>query len=544
MSEPTLTSVPEFLAAIAQEATRSPNSIALEIKSHSKQPLRISYSELVGSTWSAAKLLREDGIKKVAVLSGRSPTRYLSVLSSAWAGAEILPISADWPNARMLYALEEFQPDLIWVDASFESRLREMHGRFSAWANQLRVQSFDVQLGRRADSICDRVHAMKGLDWDQLVSCKASAIRRPFYRVMTSGSTGQPKFVCISTENFQSYWKSLCSWHELKAEQRVSQIFDLSFDLAWHDLFSTWSRGGTLVVPSREALMHPIGFLREADLDELFMTPTWAASFLLSRGVKGFELPRMRRVMFCGEPLTRELLKAAQTSFSNAAIWNVYGPSETTVAVTHFDCAEDFPAEQNIVPIGRAFGDNRIEIFDGQIHIAGPQVAEFAERVAGGGSEVTHGPSAGLAWFATGDCGGWSASESTNLGAYINFAGRKDRQVKVRGHRLELAEVENQAWRCALRLDLDIVALQVELIGSAIVLICQRGHGLITERTATQSEEFQSALFAKWRDALAQELPAYAVPQHWLERPDWPTTPSGKTDLLTNRNWAMSRIDG
>lgn len=560
--------VSEFMASIAREATLAPDSIAIEILIHSSVHQRLSYAELTGSTWAAAEILQGQRLRRAAILCERSLTRYLSVLSCAWAGTEVLPLSTDWPEARLTYALDDFQPDVIWVDQHLASRCRRLLGRLGVWSTRVRVHSFDSSLNTRADSVCDHLHAIAKASPTNKPEVVVSQPWRPFYRVMTSGSTGRPKCISINTHNFQSYWRGLCTWHRLNRGQRVSQIFDLSFDLAWHDLFSTWTRGATLVVPTRPALLHPTSFLRDAQLDELFMTPTWAAAFLLGEGAANFELPQLQRAMFCGEALSRDVLQAARRAFPRAEIWNLYGPSEATVAVTHFNCSEDFPAEQSVVPIGRAFGDNLVDVVNDELRIAGPQVSVQQVR-------PTHSAQPQVAseinWLATGDRAQWSSNpmkqdpgDERGHGVstpYLNFCGRIDRQVKVRGYRLELGEVEAQARRCAQRIGLRFVGLQVELLDDKLVAIFARGEeAKPTSQRASDSRSAPSVsppiappialpmtpptipLITQLKTALLAELPQYAVPQLWYEREDWPLTSSGKTDLQANRSWIIARL--
>ncbi|HRK06946.1 MAG TPA: AMP-binding protein [Pseudobdellovibrionaceae bacterium] len=544
--------VNEFMASIAREATLAPDAVAIEILIHSSVHQRLSYAELTGSTWAAADTLQRQRLRRAAILCERSLTRYLSVLSCAWAGTEVLPLSTDWPEARIIYALDDFQPDVIWVDQHLASRCHRLLGQLGVWSTRVRVHSFDSSLNTRADSVCDHLHALVKASPTHKAELVVSQPLRPFYRVMTSGSTGRPKCIPIHTHNFQSYWRGLCAWHRLSRGQRVSQIFDLSFDLAWHDLFSTWSRGATLVVPTRPALLHPTSFLRDAQLDELFMTPTWAAAFLLGDGAANFELPQLQRAMFCGEALSRDVLQAARRAFPRAEIWNLYGPSEATVAVTHFNCSEEFPAEQSVVPIGRAFGDNLVEVVHDELRIAGPQVS--VQSIKAARSDLPAEASQ-LNWLATGDRAQWSSIPTTeSSGAkrdepasrpYLNFCGRVDRQVKVRGYRLELGEVEAQARRCAQRIGLRFIGLQVELLDDKLVAIYARGEEARTSSSKpTDSPVAQpmTLLITQLKSALLTELPQYAVPQLWYEREDWPLTSSGKTDLQANRAWVVSRL--
>jgi acyl-CoA synthetase (AMP-forming)/AMP-acid ligase II len=212
--------------------------------------------------------------------------------------------------------------------------------------------------------------------------------------------------------------------------------------------------------------------------------------------------------------------------------------------------------DQLTVPIGRAFGENFIALRDGEIHITGPQVADPAslgkalQRTAletaldsdrESSRESSREPDReSHTWLATGDRAHWSEAEDPRLGRYLNFDGRLDRQVKFRGYRLELGEVETHARRCARRLGLKIHGLQVELIDSQLVAIFSLNRESPHAQAQPSSDKLQQMDLGQWKSALSGELPQYAVPQLWYQREDWPLTPSGKTDLLANRAWLKS----
>lgn len=283
------------------------------------------------------------------------------------------------------------------------------------------------------------------------------------YLMFTSGSTGAPKGVGISHANVCAYLEAIGRRLELGQEDRCSQFFDLTFDLSVHDLFVTWAAGACLVTPSRTDLLMPQRFVQKHGLTVWFSVPSLAIHLRRLALLRPGTLPGLRWALFCGEALPTAVAREFQAAAVRARLVNLYGPTEATIAFTEFtvDPAAADHELGAVVPIGRPLAGQEVVVVDaalrpvadgtvGELCLGGDQVASgywqdpatTASRfvtldVPGRGSRR---------WYRTGDLARWDDAVG------LRFHGRVDRQVKVRGYRVELQEVE-EAVRVAAGVD-------------------------------------------------------------------------------------------
>lgn len=273
------------------------------------------------------------------------------------------------------------------------------------------------------------------------------------YVLFTSGTTGEPKGIGIPHSNVVAYLEATLDRYGIGPEDRCSQNFALTFDLSVHDLFVTWAAGACLCVPPPRSVVAPAAFVREQQLTAWFSTPTTAAMMSKLRMLRPGAFPSLRWSLFCGEALPASLADAWLQAAPSAQLDNLYGPTEATIACTAYRYpAGESPDEfvNGLVPIGQPYGRTRVAVVDealrpvdddepGELLLGGPQLApgywRDAERTAE--SFVTApalnpvGP-----WYRTGD------RVSRNRDSDLVYHGRLDDQIKIRGHRVELGEVE------------------------------------------------------------------------------------------------------
>jgi non-ribosomal peptide synthetase component F len=293
----------------------------------------------------------------------------------------------------------------------------------------------------------------------------------------------------------------------------MTQLFDQTFDLSVHDMFACWGSGATLYCPSDSARRIPHQFVRRHELSCWFSTPSTIALLGRLRMLRPDDFPTLRLSLFCGEPLPKRLagewLKAAPRS----VVENLYGPTETTIAITAFRVPRDLAGLPDIVPIGTAL--------PGQMAVVDAPQGEPGE-LALGGSQVTAGywrqdalteqrfkTRAGHRWYLTGD-------RAVFDGATLHFLGRLDRQVKIAGHRVELQEIESVLREAAGCDSVAALAWPIDSDGLAQGVV-----GVVTEESAPDAA--MTAL-------LRQRLAPYMVPARFLRLAEWPLNTNGKTD--------------
>ncbi|MER7188453.1 AMP-binding protein, partial [Streptomyces hyaluromycini] len=280
------------------------------------------------------------------------------------------------------------------------------------------------------------------------------------YIVFTSGSTGTPKGVPVLQRNAAAMLDHATARYGIGPGSRVSQTFDLTFDPTAWDMFTAWSTGATLVVPARSELVRPARFIRERRVTHWFSVPSVITYARRLRDLAPDSMPELRWTLFGGEPLTLEQAAAWREAAPGSVLENLYGPTELTVSCTQYRLPADpahWPATANgTVPIGTPYphldalvlDDDGREADEGELCLRGPQrfpgyldPAENPGRFVrfDGDRAVVYGdreaPGAEL-YYRTGDRVRRGAD-----GALLHL-GRLDQQVKIRGHRVELGDIE------------------------------------------------------------------------------------------------------
>jgi amino acid adenylation domain-containing protein len=484
-----------FLAA----SERFPQRAALSIDGR-----EVTYAELRDRAAAIASTLRErepgGGPLLTAVMAGRSSGTFAAVLGILMHGHGYVPLNPRYPPLRNCEILERSGCRALVVDSVF------------------------VDAAREATAGLDYPPVIVSTDDarpDSLLQVGGPSPDDPAYLLFTSGSTGRPKGVLVTHANVLAFLAAIDERYDLGETDRISQVFDLTFDLSVFDMFVAWEHGACVCCPEEKQLLEPSGFLRDAGLTVWFSVPSVAMLMRRFGALKPNSFPDLRLSLFCGEALPAELAVAWTAAAPHSVLENLYGPTEATIACTAQRWRPGCRSPANgLVPIGRPFGRTLTRVLDeslsevppgetGQLALAGPQVVggylddeEATERAF-----VTL-PTLGRVYL-TGD-----RVREPSLGAPLEFLGRLDSQVKVLGHRVELGEVE-----AVLREEAgaDVVAVGWPRTDSGVA-------GIVAFIAATSLDRI--AL----RQAVEARLPGYMVPRDFYLVPELPLNPNGKHD--------------
>ncbi|HEX6037550.1 amino acid adenylation domain-containing protein, partial [Longimicrobium sp.] len=483
-------------AAVAAQAARTPDATALEWDGGS-----LSYAQLDARANALAHRLIALGVRpesRVALCLERGPEMPVSMLAALKAGAAYVPVDPDLPEERIGWMLADARPVVVLTQA------RRMDALPSAG---LPVIAVDADPAESASAESASTEA-PSVDVDP---------RSIAYVIYTSGSTGTPKGVEIPHGALANHMGWMRRRFPLGADGAVLQKTPFGFDASVWEFWAPLMEGARLVIARpgghRDAA-YLVDAIRRFRVTTLQAVPSLLAVLADEPGLA--ECPSLRRVYAGGEALTGELVRRLRAR-TDAEVVNLYGPTEATIDAS-FHVAADEPAG---VPIGKAVDGNRLYVLDdahrlvpfgaaGELCIGGAGLARgylgraalTAERFV---PDAVSGE-AGARLYRTGDRVRWTED------GVLEFIGRTDFQVKVRGFRVEPGEIESALAALPSVAEAAVVAREDRLVA------------YVTARGGARLEP--SGL----REALVRTLPEHMVPAAFVVLDALPRTTSGKVD--------------
>ncbi|GAA1221701.1 amino acid adenylation domain-containing protein [Prauserella alba] len=483
------------LETFASWVARTPDAEALVCRGRS-----LTYAELDREANRLAHRLLDAGAgpeTPVGMLLGRDVEMIVALLGILKAGAVYLPLDPDYPNDRLAYMIGDARPAAFVTDAE---ALAQLGGEVPGDGTVVRVDDPAAAATARDH---DPAHARAGLTPDALA-----------YIIYTSGTTGKPKGVAVTHRGIPD----LISLQEevvgVTERDRYLHFASTSFDVAFWQTMVPLASGGTLVVAPDEVRVpgdELLDYIAEHRLTGINLLPSFLSAVPEDRTV-----PEDVFFVVGAERLDPEL--ADRWGKGRRALFNAYGPTEVTInSVTwHYE-----PGETGAVPIGRPDPNVRAYVLDdglqpvgtgvpGELYLAGPKLARGYLGRPGQTSQAfvadPHG-GPGSRMYRTGDVVYWRPD------GQLVFLGRADRQVKVRGFRIELAEIETALTR------------HPDVRGCAVVV--RGGRQLVGYVIPAEGAEFDPV---RLREDLLGELPDYMVPAAFVRLDRLPLTPGGKLD--------------
>jgi D-alanine--poly(phosphoribitol) ligase subunit 1 len=441
-----------------RSALRYPNRLALWVEGSG-----ITYRELadaagqLATAISAVSAHASKPQRLCGLLATRSRVTYVGVLAALLAGAAYVPLNPRLPTARLSVILVAASDiETVIVDAGAMATAEAVLSPFPRALTVIFPESTELPNWTAAAS---QHRFLCRADIEALDATASPAQRNSSagaYLLFTSGSTGTPKGVLIAHDNVEAYLNAALARLQPIPEDRFTQLFDLSFDLSVHDMFVCWSAGACLFCPPASVVMSPRDFVRRHELTFWASVPSTIATMGRLRMLGAGEFPTLRMSVFCGEALPAELVRRWHLAAPNSTIENFYGPTETTIAITAYRVPNDVLAVPpwGVLPIGLPFPGQQGVVIDadgnrvgigkpGELCLGGTQVARGYWHLPKTTAQRFLPPAGTLdganRWYRTGD----RVVIDPRWG--LMFLGRVDRQVKVRGYRIELQEIEQIA---------------------------------------------------------------------------------------------------
>lgn len=477
---------------ITNQAKRLPLKVAIRSADAS-----LTYAELDRNADKLARWLRNQGVKNgasVAVCMHRSPQMVVALLGILKCGASYVPLDPDYPPARIQFMMEDASPILVLSETGAASALRE---------DGARIVLLDSLWGD-IDNVSD--------------SCPEREAHAPdlAYVIYTSGSTGRPKGVEVTHRSLINLLWSMKRDPGFQETDIMLSVTTLAFDIAGLELFLPLVSGGCVELVNREVAADGerlIQVLERSGATIMQATPTTWRLMLQAgwKGKKGF------KILCGGEAMPKEL--AVALCQRSGFVWNLYGPTETTIwsSIWKVEISEE------PILIGRPISNTKMYILSeslepvpmgvaGDLYIGGVGVARGYRNL----DELTAqkflvDPFVDGRMYKTGDRAKWNAA------GQIEYLGRSDAQIKLRGFRIEIGEVE-------------AVILEDRSIGQCVVALGnapQESKRLIAYLVAAKGMTIDTSGL---RVRLRMKLSEYMIPSAFVLLDKFPLTDNGKID--------------
>lgn len=463
----------------------------------------LSNKSLIHSIASVSRALETLPVRprSIGILSNRNAETYVSILASYCLGIKFVPLNPKFPIDRLRTITALSNIDVILCDCAHENI------SVSLTENTIDTSALIIASQGTAAEDDARSRSLSSL----YVTRSDTDIA---YQMFTSGSTGEPKGVPISYGNLEAYLDGISSLIDFHPGEKFSQFFDVSFDLAMHDIFVCFATGGTLVAASDMDLMMPVRFVNKNRIDVWFSVPMLGMVANRDRA----ELDnshKLRLALFCGEALPMEtVVDFKKLMAASGQIWNLYGPTEATIAFTARNLNE-VTEDHGVAPLGSAFGTNKIAVMTSAGEINDVRSGPVEGQLLLGGSQVFEGynPDIDAGCFVHGGSDRYYKSgDLVNFdGRELRYRGRTDSQIKIRGFRVELGEIEN-AFRRTFGVKA-VVAVAIPFEGSNQVCLAYVHDQVIDDVTP-----------------LSQHLPEYMIPRLVKRLTALPLNANGKVD--------------
>ncbi|GKT61480.1 nonribosomal peptide synthase [Colletotrichum tofieldiae] len=507
----------EFLhSAFERIARNAPNTVAIDFNGEEL----VSYATLDSLANRFAHTLLDHGVQSgdlIPLMLDKSVDMMVAILGVMKAGGAYVPLSPDNPSERNSYVVSDTKARLLVTHlqhAGFGSYVEELHGTKTLILenhNELPALTRDGHDANVAPVIDSTPEALA-------------------YLIYTSGSTGMPKGVRVQHRAAAAAVSSMVQIEgRYKGTWRTLQFANYVFDASVQDFFNTLSSGGTLCMAPTETLLSDIvGCINRMNARQSIITPTVAKLF----GPE--EVPGFETLIVGGEPLTSDVVDVWGP---HCKILNVYGPTETSMVVTTKDVESSSGTnDRRIGNIGAPFPTVMAFIVNpdgeglvpygavGELCIAGPQVTEgYMNRPDLTEAAYVESEQLGARVYRTGDLARWLPAGE------IECLGRKDNQVKIHGHRIELGEVENAIRRSGLVKDTVALVANVQ-DKTHLVAFCIFDETVAAlDNSGIQDPSSFRSFMTELRKSLGS-LATYMIPKFVIPMTTFPKLPSRKVD--------------
>lgn len=428
----------------------------------------------------------------------------VSMLGVLKANCAYVPLDPAYPKKRLEYIINDAQIPLILSSSKYRNQFNN--------------------LPNSKTEILDEIIKTETLKENMNV-IKSSNLA---YILYTSGTTGNPKGVCIEHGSVINFLEDIKNRRALKPGDKCSVWSSFNFDVSVYEIFSSLLEAGTLIIPPdniRLNIRKFVDWLFDNQIASSYLPP-FMLSDILEWGKTNKEKLHLKRILIGVEPINVEIIKDLKKQLSIAEIINGYGPTESTICATLFSCTDDELKAINKnknVPIGKPISNNFALILDknmmpvpvgvpGELYIGGKGLARGYQNnlVLTNEKFINISYANDLKIFKTGDLVKWTER------GHIEFLNRIDDQIKIRGHRIETSEIKVRIKEIAEVKDTHIVKSYINGNEILIAYVVPFDKKLTSEMITTKLKDL---------------LPSYMVPNNIIFLSRLPITLNGKIDM-------------
>jgi amino acid adenylation domain-containing protein len=465
---------------------------------------KLTYSQLNKKANQLARLLRCKGVQPdhvVGILTSPSLELMTALLAVVKAGGGYMPIEPEYPEERIKFMLMDSHTPVLLTQ-------RHLTDKVSYQGDVITLN--DPEVYRGEDSNLEHINAPLDV----------------LHMLYTSGTTGKPKGVLISHQNLVNYTTWFLDAIHITSQDKTLLNSSFAYDLCYSSLYSSILAGGELHVLPVKVYQDPvrmIDYIRDNKITFIKLTPSHYSIIINSPYFTPDVFGTIRLVVSCGEEIKPKDIEKTHKLCSHIEVMNHYGPSEcTTGSITQFMDFQTFEEYKKSPTIGKPVYNTRAYILDKDLELV--PIGEVGELcISGDGMSRGYTNHPGLTkekfvpnpyqaskrLYRTGDFARWLPNGN------IEFLGRMDHQVKIKGYRIELSEIENQL-------------LNDNDIKEAVVMV----------RESADKDKYLCAFVVAGktliesgvRAFMAQELPFYMIPSYFVQLEKMPLNPNGKID--------------
>ncbi len=448
----------------------------------------LTYQQLMDESSKLAHLL-QDNHKPLIVYGHMSPYMLVGMIGAIKAGCGYVPIDTSVPSERVNMIINKVQPDIIFNTSDTQ-------------LNHSNIQELTIQSIQDSDN--------------PTLFDSQMGLTDVVYTIFTSGSTGEPKGVQIEYASLIEFAKWMVSLNESEGSQEWLNQAPFSFDLSVMAIYPCLTSGGTLNLVDKEMINKPKllnEMLVNTPINAWVSTPSFMEMCLLLPNLNESSYPSLNHFFFCGEILPHRTAKALLDRYTSAVVYNTYGPTEATVAVTGIKLTPEVIETYNPLPVGVSRPNTSLFTTDeGELVIKGNSVSlgylDNKEK-----TDAVFNFEDGLRIYHTGD-------KAIEKDGQWFIQGRIDFQIKLNGYRMELEEIETQ-----LR--------QSEFVRETVVVPVYKNNKvihLIGAVVPTEEVRDDLEMTRQIKSELKSRLPEYMIPRKFVWMKQLPLTSNGKLD--------------